>query len=126
MTYEAFLKVVLNLQRQDLVLSKAHKLKINIIDFVDPYHDIIMTLVTEIYGEGGYEWFSWFCYDSEYGQRDWSKQDSYRTDEEGKMVLAHKVGEVRFGATDEKGNPICYSIESLWEYLEANHLKGKK
>jgi hypothetical protein len=47
----------------------------------------------EIYGEEGVDWFSWFCYENDYGQ--------------GGLE-----------AWDENKNPICYSFESLWEYLE--------
>ena len=38
------------------------------------------------------------------------------------MEKIHEKDELRFGAYDEKGNPICYSYESLWEYLEENHM----
>lgn len=120
MTYENFLKVILHQQRMDYQVEKAYELKIDLINFVDGYHQIIATLIKEVYGEDGYEWYSWFCYESEYGTKDWSKKDSYKIDENGKMVLEHKAGEVRYGATDENGNPICYSFESLWEYLEQN------
>jgi hypothetical protein len=121
MTYESFLKVLLSLQKQDRVISKAYEMKIDIIDFVDPYHAIISVLIKEIYGEVGYEWFSWYCYDSEFGQRDWSTQASYKQKGDNTIEIEHEVGEVRFGAYDEHGNPICYSHESLWEYLEENH-----
>ena len=123
MTYERFLKVVLGLQKQDREISKAYKLKIDLLDFVDPYHTIISELIKEIYGEEGYEWFSWFCYESDYGQKDWSKHASYKQTDDGKIVLEYEAGEVRFGATDEEGNPICYDVESLYQYLEANHKK---
>jgi hypothetical protein len=51
-----------------------------------------MVLIKEIYGEKGLDWFSWFCYESEFGQK--------------------------HGATDENDNPICYDWESLHLYLE--------
>ena len=117
MTYKRFLKVVLSLQKQDRELGKLYKLKIDLLDFVDPYHAIITELIKEIYGDEGYDWFSWFCYESEYGQKDWSSKPTMGTD--GKIIPP--TDGVKFGAHDEKGNPICYSIESTWEYLEANH-----
>lgn len=120
MTYENFLKVILHQQKMDYQVTKAYELKIDLVDFVDGYHHIISTLIKEIYGEDGYEWYSWFCYESDYGTKEWSKTDSYKIDKDGKMILEHKAGEVRFGAYDEKGNPICYSFESLWGYLELN------
>lgn len=98
MTYERFLKVVLELQKQDRQVHKLYEAKIDILDFVDPYHSVITELIKEIYGEAGYDWFGWFCYENNYGQ--------------GKLE-----------AWDENKNPICYSLESLYQYLEENHKK---
>lgn len=125
MTYERFLKVILSLQKQDKVLDNLYKNGVDLANFTDPYHDIISELLTEIYGEEGYDWFSWFCCESEYGQRDWSKGDSYQMKEDGTSELIHKDGEVRFGAYDKEGNPICYSHETLWEYLEKEYKNEK-
>jgi hypothetical protein len=125
MKYEKFLKVILHQQKMEKKVEKAYDLNIDLIEFVDGYETIMSTLIEEIYGEGGLEWYSWFCYESDYGRRDWSEKDSYKIDDDGKMVIEHKAGEKRYGATDEDGNPICYSIESLWEYLEANHSKSR-
>ena len=123
MTYEKFLTVILQQQKMERQIMAAYDLKIDLIEFVDGYSEIISTLIEEIYGEDGLDWYLWFCCESEYGQRDWSKTDSYKVDDNGNMVIEHKACEVRFGAHDENGNPICYSMESLWQYLEANHLK---
>jgi len=96
MTYEQFLKVVLTLQKQSRVISNLYDNKVNVIDFVDPYHQIISILIEEIYGNEGLGWFDWYCYDNEFGEKG-------------------------LAAYDENQNPICYSIESLWQYLEANY-----
>ena len=61
MTYERFLKVTLSIKKQDEVISDLYKQKVDLLDFVDPYHVIILELIQEIYGEEGYDWFSWFC-----------------------------------------------------------------
>jgi hypothetical protein len=98
MTYENFLRLTLGLQKQDRVINELYKYKIDILDFMDPYHGFIALLLTEIYGEEGYDWFSWFCYESDYGQKG-------------------------LEAWDENKNPICYSHESLWQFLEENHKK---
>jgi len=121
MEYNDFLKVVMTLQKMDRVISKTSELKVDLIDFVDPYHGIISVLIKNIYGEEGLSWFEWYCYESDFGQRDWSKGDCYRQKADGSMELMYKDGEVRFGAYDEKDNPICFSHESTWEYLEKNH-----
>ena len=125
MKYDRFLKVVLGLQKEDRVIKQAYDIGVDMINFVDPYHKIINELITEVYGEEGYDWFSWFCFESEFGQKDWSKGDSYKQNPDGTSTLIHKDGEVRFGAYDDKGNPICYSVRSLWEYLEENYNKIK-
>jgi hypothetical protein len=97
MTYENFLKVILKQQKCDKIIDELNKLKIDLIEFADPYHHIIQTLLIEIYGDEGYEWYSWFCYENDYGT--------------GALT-----------ANEADGTPICYSFESLWEYLEKNHL----
>lgn len=120
MKYSDFLKIVLTLQKMDRVLSETNKLNVDLVNFVEPYSEIVDVLIKNIYGEGGLDWFQWFCYESEYGTRDWSKGDTYRQNEDGTSELIHKDGDIRFGAYDEEGNPICYSHESTWEYLEKN------
>jgi len=102
MEYEDFLKVILGLQQEGRVISDLYDKKVDLIEFVDPYHGIIFTLLKSIYGEEGLDWFTWFCYENDFGQKS-------RTDEAGEPIHA---------AIDENGNPICYSFESLWEFLE--------
>lgn len=123
MTYEKFLKVLLGLQKEDKIIKNLYDNGVDLINFADTYHAIINELIKEIYGEDGYEWFNWFCWESNFGQRDWSKGDTYKMNEDGISELVHKDGEVRFGAYDKDNNPICYSHESLWEYLEKNYKK---
>ena len=98
MTYERFLKIGTTIQEQDNTISDLYKKKIDLLDFVDPYQIIIADLLKEIYGDEGYDWFSWFCYESDYGKK-WGDK----------------------GAEDENGNPICYSWKSLYEYLETTY-----
>ena len=123
MEYKRFLKVILSLQKEDRTIKALYDNGVELINFVDPYHEIISELIKEIYGEEGYDWFSWYCFESEFGQKDWGKSDSYKTKKDGTQELIHKAGEIRFGAYDEHGNPICYSHESLWEYLEKVYKK---
>ena len=123
MKYKDFLFVGLELQKQDKVIDKLNKLNMDVIHLVDPYHAIITKLIKEVYGEEGADWFSWFCYEADYGTKDWSTVPTYKQNEDGTTTLLYEAGEARHGATDEEGNPICYSWESLWEYLEK--LKNK-
>ena len=93
MTYETFLQITLQLQKQDRVLQNLYKHNVDLIEFVDPYHSIITLLIKEVYGDEGEDWFSWFCHENDYGQKG-------------------------LEAWDADNKPICYSHESLWEYLE--------
>ena len=120
MTYYNFLKVIMALQKEDRTIQKLYDNGVDLIDFVNTYHEIINDLIKEIYGEAGYEWFSWYCYESEFGQKDWSTAPLYKKNEDGTTEKIRDKGKVRFGAYDNDGNPICYSHESLWEYLENN------
>ena len=96
MTYERFLKIITEIEKQDKLVSALYDLKVDLIDWTDPYSSIIGELIKEIYGEEGYDWFGWFCYETDFGSKE-------------------------VGAWDENKNPICYDVKSLWEYLEKNH-----
>ena len=95
MTYKTFLEVTLQLQKQDRIIDNLYKNNVDLIEFVDPYHKIVTILIEEIYGKEGLDWWSWFCYENDFGQKG-------------------------LEAWDENKNPICHSFESLWEFLEAN------
>ena len=93
MTLEKFTEIINILREESGRLTDLYKMKVDLIDFVDPYHSIITSLIKEIYGEEGCDWFSWFCYERDFGAKE-------------------------VGAWDENKNPICYDVESLWNYLE--------
>jgi len=124
MKYENFLKVIMTQRKMEEQVSKAYELKIDLMDFVDDYHLITKSLLTEIYGEKGYDWYTWFCYENEYGEKDWSKT-KLTLNKDGSFTEL-SPDEITHGATDEHGNSICYSFLSLWEFLESEyHLKDK-
>jgi len=95
MKYETFAQIIIQLQKQEQVINNLYKNNVDLLEFVDPYHQIISTLIEEIYGKEGLDWWGWFCYENEFG-----------------------LGELE--AWDENKKPICYDIKSLWEYLEKN------
>jgi hypothetical protein len=119
MEYSRFSEIILRLKKHSEKVNKAYELKIDLIDFSDDLNRIIDSLIKEVYGEEGYDWFTWFCYESDFGEKDWSKYPCFSM-VNGKMVQIKEAGETRYGATDENGEPICHSIQSTWEYLEKN------
>lgn len=93
MEYSKFLRIILKLQKQSRIMETLYDNKIDLVEFTDLYESIISELIIEIYGEVGYDWFCWFCYENDFGQ-----------------------GTLQ--AWDENEDLICYSHESLWKYLE--------
>lgn len=82
------------------------------------YNIFMMSLETH-YTEDGVDWVTWFMFESDWGEKNWGDMPLYRKNENGAMVLDTETQ--RYGATDENGDPICYDIKSLWEYIEKNH-----
>ena len=70
------------------------------------------------FNEEGVEWIHWFMYENDWGTKDWSKLKRFDSKEE----VIDKDLMKACGATDENGNPICYSFESTWEVVK-EHLK---
>ena len=81
------------------------------------------SLMKTHYNKEGIGWIEWFIYESDYGNKIWSNIPTYGKNQDGEKITVDM--EDGYGAHDEDGNPICYSIQSLWEYLENNHLKNK-
>ena len=93
MQYEKFEELISSLQRESNTIGELYERKVDLIEFADPYHGVISLLLKEIYGEEGHDWFSWFCYENDFGK--------------GSLE-----------AWDENGKPFCQDVKSLWEYLE--------
>lgn len=55
------------------------------------------------YNIEGVDWINWFIYENDYGNKDWSVfgKDSSK-----------------YGAFDKLGNPICYDVESLYNFIQ--------
>lgn len=123
MEYKQFKKIMKDYKKLDKQFSKLHKLGFDFYEGKYPiqhHTDTIFTdFINTIYGEEGVDWVSWFIYESNWGKKDWSEAPTYSKNEKGETVILHEAGEKRYGAYDENGNPICYSLKSLWECLES-------
>jgi hypothetical protein len=100
MTYETFSDIIKTLQETDRTLDELYARKVDLLDFVDPYHKIINILIKEVYGKEGADWFSWFCYENDFGKK-------------------------KYEAWDENKNLICQTVKSTWKFLEENYNKIK-
>lgn len=130
MTFDKFSKIIERLKNHSERVHNAYSLKIDLIDFDDDLNRIIDDLIKEIYGETGYDWFSWFCFENDYGNKDWKSLPILGTSRkiDGKVANIGRIknGKIGVGAWDENGNPICYDVRSTWEFLEKNYSRVQK
>jgi hypothetical protein len=129
MKYEQFLKLLMNHKKFMEDTSKLNGLgfdfyegKFKLVDIVDT---IFKTTIESHYNKDGVEWIYWFIHESDYGQKDFSTIPTFKTDKDGKHVKLDDDENLTWGATDVDGNPICYSYETLYEYIERYKLKNK-
>lgn len=112
MEYKDFLSLLMTYKKLTDDLSELHDIGFNFFEgkYRLMYHveQIFETAISLHYTEAGVDWINWFIYENEYGQKDWTVYDS-------------KGDKFKHPATDENGNPICYSFESLWNYIEEHH-----
>lgn len=125
MTYEEFLSVLmpykkLNDDFRELYqmgfdfLEGKYKLEENVSMIVDSF-------LTSNFTEEGVDWINWFMFENEWGSKDWSRLPVF--DKEGNLI--HDADPMKaYGASDENGNPICFSFESTYEYVK-QYLKNK-
>lgn len=90
MTYETFEKIIKTLEKIRNRTSTLYSLGLDILNYEEPYHEIITPLLQESFGTDGHDWISWYLYER---------------NTPGGEVLS---------AWDGEGNPICYDIPSLW------------
>lgn len=123
MTYETFSKILESYRKYDTNTLKYYSLGIDLgkgeYEILTQVETIFQESIKSHYGEQGWDWVSWFVYESDWGEKDWSKSPTYKKNQDGSYEQIKKSEEEeKYGAFDENGNPICYSYESLWEYLE--------
>lgn len=63
MNKEAFIDLIERMKSTSDLVSEAYQLKIDLIEFTDPWESIITTLLKEVFTEEGYEWIWWWVYE---------------------------------------------------------------
>jgi hypothetical protein len=125
MEYSTFLKLIMTNKKIGENMHDLYQVGVDIFESKYAVAEHISSMfnasLESHYNKEGIDWVSWFMYENEYGQADWSKNPSYKIDDNGNMVLEKEAGEVRYGAYDEEGNPIAFSYESLYELLEKDY-----
>jgi len=98
MTYEVFESIINTMRVEQDRLSSLQEHRVDLFEFVLPYIEIITKLLESEFGVEGNDWISWYMYENDFRRKG-------------------------LGAWDENKNPMCYDIQSLWNYL--NTIKNK-
>ena len=105
-TKDTFERLILNLQKQMLLESKAYKLGLDLMEFTSSYSTCINDLLRSIFNEEQLGWIEWFLYERPSLVKDGDENKAWKTLEDG---------------TKEE---ICYDIDSLWKELQEIETKN--
>ncbi len=84
-----------------LIIEKAYSIKIDLVETFSHSDDTISMLWKAILTDEGYDWLGWFLYEKDY--------------------ISDLVGRSDLTAWDENQNPICETLEDLYNYLKLNN-----
>ena len=97
MTKEQFLELIKLLKTMSDNSEKYMKLGIDLYEgehsVVEPAYRVIDLLLDSIYTVEGVDWFNWFCYENDFGEK-------------------------QMEAYDENKNLICQTVDDLFDYIE--------
>lgn len=114
MNLEAFEKILLNYKKYYDSLSELHDIGVDLYEGKYKLSEIVEEIFEDFlkvtYNEEGLDWINWFIHENEYGNKKWYKLKSLDNSE--------RIEKPGYGAYDENGNPICYDVKSLFEYIE--------
>jgi hypothetical protein len=114
MQYQDFKKILLTYKKGTQNITALDKIGVDL--FESPYElnsvleHMLMFSMGCHYTEEGLEWI----------KKKW-KGPLYERNSEGKLVASGNSD--GYGAHDRKGKPICYSMRSLHQHLQKDHLK---
>ena len=115
MKYEQFSDFLDTYRKGQSMVSELYSIGMDFMEGKYSFSDILYhqlgSFMSSHYDQEGVEWVSWFIFENEYGEKDWSFT----------KTINGEGNSEKHGAFDEKGNPIFYSYESSWEYLEKHH-----
>jgi hypothetical protein len=116
MNYKNFLEILLTYQKFQRQTSELYDMGFDFFegkyDLCDTVYTMFQSTINTLFKKEGVEWIEWFIHENEWGIKDWSEYKSF--EDNGALANPKNV----YGAFDENGNPICYSFESLWEYVK--------
>ena len=92
MTFQDFERMIVQMHKSDLNTTKLYELGVDIAETNSPLLMVIEKLLYAYFGAKGADWITWYCYENEYG-----------------------TGNLK--AWDENDQPICHTLQSLYEVI---------
>lgn len=124
MKYKTFRNLIKEYRKIQDSISQLYAMGFDLMDgqfnLSDPTYSILKLAMESHYTKEGVEWIEWFIFESDYGEKDFSKIPTFVRQEDGTSVKVIDIPDT-CGAHDEDGNPICYSYKSLYQHLLKNH-----
>jgi hypothetical protein len=99
MNFKDFKECIDNLIEMHRKSNEAYQLKIDLIDYTDPYDKVIYLLWSQILTDNGQDWLSWYLYEKD-GISGKPRKDMQ--------------------AWDENGKEICKNLKNLHSFLVEN------
>jgi hypothetical protein len=126
MSYEEFLKVLMSYKKINEDISELYDIGFDFLEGKYRVSDSVSIMFDAVlnshYTDEGVDWINWFIFENDWGQKDWSLSPTFDT-VTGKMEDSTDPMS-KYGARDEKGEPICHSFESTYEFVK-QYLKYK-
>jgi len=123
MEYGQFLRLMLRYKKINEDINELYDIGIDLLEgkykLSDNIYKLFETSIESVYGKEGLDWVTWFIFENDWGTKDWSSRPSY--DRETGKIIKEDASKAVYGATDQDGNPIAYSFESLYELLEKDY-----
>jgi hypothetical protein len=82
---------------------------------IEDIENMLYTSLKNEYNKEGVDWISWFIFENDFGKKDWSISKIINEDK--------KTKKSKYGAFNEKGKPIFYSMKNTWKILEKEYKK---
>ena len=125
MEYKIFLEAITEYRKGLNMISDLYSIGFDFMEgkykFSEIFDSQFNCFLKSHYDEQGVDWVNWFIFENDFGEKDWSVYKTLNRSKEDIFKSISGEEKEKFGARDSEGNPIFYSIESSWEYLEKNH-----
>jgi hypothetical protein len=109
MTLEQFKNILESYKKISDMCSELHNLGFDLYEgkfkIAEESYNLLRASLATTYNIDGIEWVEWFIYESDWGNKNWGTKEEPRY----------------HAAWDKDDNPICFSLESLYQEINKNY-----